>query len=47
MSESIDRWDESALRQHMTILQKLVRQASAYTLHLGQNLAQLAHLPNL
>ncbi len=44
MSESMDRWDEDALPQHMTILQKLVRQANAYALHLGQDLAQLSNL---
>lgn len=44
MSESMDRWDAETLPQHATILQKLVRQADAYALHAGQNMAQLAHL---
>ncbi len=44
MSESMDRWDEETMSQHMTILQKLVRQASAYALHVGQNLSQLTSL---
>ncbi len=44
MSESIDRWDERALSAHMTILQKLVYQADAYVLHLGQWLEEVPAL---
>lgn len=44
MSESIDRWDERALSPHLTILQKLVRQADAYALHLGQRLEEIPDL---
>ncbi len=42
MSESMDRWDQHALSSHMTILQKLVRQADAYALHLGQQLEEVS-----
>lgn len=41
MSESMDRWDEKTLPHHATFLQKLVRQATAYALHAGQDMGQL------
>ncbi|MCA9936465.1 MAG: hypothetical protein H6662_00095 [Ardenticatenaceae bacterium] len=44
MSESMDRWDEETMSDHLTILQKLVRQADAFELHLGQELEQIPAL---
>ena len=44
MSESMDRWDEDTLSDHLTILQKLVRQTDAFELHLGQELERIPPL---
>lgn len=44
MAESMDRWDEHTLSDHLNVLQLLTRQAQAYNLHVGQLLQQLPAL---
>ena len=44
MEQSIDRWDEAMLDEHMSVLQKLSQQAEAYTLHLGRDVFRLPEL---
>lgn len=41
MTESMDRWDEDTLQAHSRLLQCLVQQASAYEIHLGQDMTQI------
>jgi hypothetical protein len=42
MEESVDRWDQPTLDAHVNVLETLCRQARTFTLHLGQDVAQLA-----
>jgi len=42
MEESIDRWDQPTLRDHVNVLEAICRQAHTFTLHLGQDVAQIA-----
>ncbi len=44
MAESMDRWDEDTLPEHLNLLQRLVRQANAYEIHLGQDMTQIPPL---
>lgn len=44
LEESIDRWDDKTLAQHMSILQKLARQATCHQLLLGQDMTEQANL---
>ncbi len=44
LEESLDCWDLDAATDHTTFLSALVRQAPAYELHLGQDVARLPHL---
>lgn len=44
LEESIDRWDDKTLAQHMSILQKLARQATCHRLLLGQDMTEQANL---
>lgn len=37
MQESVDRWDEPALPNHIAFLEKLIQQTAVYQLQLGQN----------
>lgn len=44
MAESMDRWDEETLQDHINLLQRLVRQVQAYEIHLGQDMPQIPPL---
>lgn len=44
MEESIDRWDEATLLDHIDVLEAVTTQATPYTLHLGRDLEQAAAL---
>ncbi|MCB8942687.1 MAG: hypothetical protein H6658_02810 [Ardenticatenaceae bacterium] len=44
MEQSIDRWDENMLVEHITVLQHLSQQAECFTLHLGRDVPQIPAL---
>jgi energy-coupling factor transporter ATP-binding protein EcfA2 len=44
MEQSVDRWDEAMLTQHIAVLHQLSQQTAAYTLHLGRDVPRLPHL---
>lgn len=47
LEESLDRWDTSQIAPHSALLRRLVQQAGAYQLRLGQDVAQLPDLLTL
>ena len=44
LAASVDRWDAALLDAHVALLDRLGRQAPAYILHLGRDMAQLGAL---
>jgi hypothetical protein len=44
LEESVDRWDKATMPAHINLLHSLSRQAAAYTLRLGRDVATLPAL---
>ena len=44
LEESVDQWDSPTSPAHLSLLERLVQQATPYTLHLGRDTTQLRQL---